>query len=276
MDAYEALDNYNLLKERLEKSNQALAAKLEEVYFEAGREMAEAGTPVFDMPVLDAESPSYDVLPGWYDLPQEDRLAQMFSRGLERIGISDSHYAGGVRCYDVEIVAFNGFEHCAFLAFLSIIENYSGRDGGSPFEGMKFTYNFLIKKNVFSKIDVKFSTLLPMIYPWISTHVKLEHWQPSDSNSAITDNETQKANTPAPQPNPPAIIPNSTPVKRKINGKKLVFLILTYVFGALVLVSFASMFSDHTGGMVRLLFYSPLFALFLWLYLRKGKGKDVS
>ena len=63
--------------------------------------------------------------------------------------------------------------------------------------------------------------------------------------------------------------------KRKIRGKRLVFLILAIIFSFPVIpLAQTGLFTDLGGTVVFLFLYGWLPALFWWLFLRKGKGKN--
>jgi hypothetical protein len=64
------------------------------------------------------------------------------------------------------------------------------------------------------------------------------------------------------------------PVKRKGRGLQRLFLGLTIFFGFFVFVGIAAAFED-IEALFLLIVYIPLFALFLWLYLRKRKKNSV-
>ena len=61
--------------------------------------------------------------------------------------------------------------------------------------------------------------------------------------------------------------------KRRIRGKRLVFLILAIVCGFATFAGLIRLLTEPTLGLFIVIFYGLPFALFLWLFLRNGKAK---
>ena len=189
----------------------------------------------------------------------EERERMLFSFGWECLVDAKTELVNGTN-ETIWLRHADIFPNCAMLHVLAMIENMDGTI--NTVYPAPYIFNFYLSGTDDNNTFQKLAHRIPLFYPWVTIGtVALKKNTVAPEEKYMSGDSGEKGVRQGDNPG----------VTKKFQGVRVVFLVLAIIFGSGTLAGLILLFSDPNAGLGLTIGYGPLFALFLWLYLRKKK-----